>query len=90
MSHVPVMLDPVLRALEPRDGGLYIDCTFGAGGYSRAILEAAYPTAPSPPGVSTGVKPYTRISQDDVREIGRSWRSRRPARQPDRPHRGTG
>ncbi|MEQ8435256.1 MAG: 16S rRNA (cytosine(1402)-N(4))-methyltransferase RsmH [Oceanicaulis sp.] len=41
MSHVPVMLDPVLRALEPRDGGLYIDCTFGAGGYTRAILEAA-------------------------------------------------
>ncbi|MEQ8405751.1 MAG: 16S rRNA (cytosine(1402)-N(4))-methyltransferase RsmH [Oceanicaulis sp.] len=41
MSHVPVMLDPVLRALEPRDGGLYVDCTFGAGGYTRAILEAA-------------------------------------------------
>lgn len=41
MSHVPVMLDPVLHALEPRDGGLYIDCTFGAGGYTRAILEAA-------------------------------------------------
>lgn len=41
MAHVPVMLDEVLHALEPRDGGLYIDCTFGAGGYSRAVLGAA-------------------------------------------------
>ena len=39
--HIPVMLDEVLHALEPRDGGLYIDGTFGAGGYSRAILSAA-------------------------------------------------
>ncbi len=39
--HIPVMLDEVLAALTPRDGGLYIDATFGAGGYSRAILEAA-------------------------------------------------
>jgi len=41
MSHIPVMLDEVLGALTPRDGGLYIDATFGAGGYSRAILGAA-------------------------------------------------
>lgn len=39
--HIPVMLDEVLAGLQPRDGGLYIDATFGAGGYSRAILEAA-------------------------------------------------
>ena len=39
--HIPVMLDEVLTALEPRDGALYIDGTFGAGGYSRAILSAA-------------------------------------------------
>jgi 16S rRNA (cytosine1402-N4)-methyltransferase len=35
------MLAQVLATLSPRDGGIYVDGTFGAGGYSRAILEAA-------------------------------------------------
>lgn len=39
--HVPVMLREVLSQLAPKDGALYIDGTFGAGGYTRAILEAA-------------------------------------------------
>jgi 16S rRNA (cytosine1402-N4)-methyltransferase len=39
--HLPVMLREVLSQLSPRDGGIYIDGTFGAGGYSRAILDAA-------------------------------------------------
>jgi 16S rRNA (cytosine1402-N4)-methyltransferase len=39
--HIPVLLDAVLSALEPHDGGVYIDGTFGAGGYTRAILDAA-------------------------------------------------
>ncbi len=40
-GHVPVLLSSVLEALQPKDGEIYIDGTFGAGGYTRAILEAA-------------------------------------------------
>ncbi len=39
--HMPVMLEEVLSALAPADTGLYIDATFGNGGYSGAILSAA-------------------------------------------------
>ncbi len=36
--HVPVLLDEVLAALDPRPGELIVDATFGAGGYTRALL----------------------------------------------------
>ena len=39
--HIPVMLDEVICALAPADNGLFIDATFGNGGYSRAILSSA-------------------------------------------------
>jgi len=38
-AHKPVMLDRVLAAIAPRDGAIYVDGTFGAGGYSRAIAS---------------------------------------------------
>jgi len=40
MPHVPVLLDEVLGALAPLAGARIVDGTFGAGGYSRALLEA--------------------------------------------------
>lgn len=40
-SHIPVLLSEVVAALAPRDGGIYVDGTFGAGGYSRALLAGA-------------------------------------------------
>jgi 16S rRNA (cytosine1402-N4)-methyltransferase len=39
--HVPVLGREVLAWLNPREGGIYVDATFGAGGYSRAILDTA-------------------------------------------------
>ncbi len=39
--HTPVLLSAALKALGAADGERYIDCTFGAGGYSRAILQSA-------------------------------------------------
>ncbi|MGE0339404.1 MAG: 16S rRNA (cytosine(1402)-N(4))-methyltransferase RsmH [Xanthobacteraceae bacterium] len=39
--HLPVMLREVVSSLKPKDGGKYIDATFGAGGHTRALLEAA-------------------------------------------------
>ena len=39
--HIPVMITEVLDALALFDGGVYLDGTFGAGGYAQAILDAA-------------------------------------------------
>jgi 16S rRNA (cytosine1402-N4)-methyltransferase len=39
--HIPVLGSQAVEQLRPRDGGVYVDATFGAGGYSRAILEIA-------------------------------------------------
>ena len=38
--HIPVLGKEVLAWLEPHEGGIYVDATFGAGGYSGAILDA--------------------------------------------------
>ena len=38
--HVPVLLDEVIAALKPAPGELIVDGTFGAGGYTRALLGA--------------------------------------------------
>ncbi len=39
--HKPVMLEEVLQYLEPQSGKTFLDCTFGGGGHTRALLETA-------------------------------------------------
>ncbi len=40
-DHLPVLITEVIDALSPVDGDVFLDGTFGAGGYSRALLEAS-------------------------------------------------
>jgi 16S rRNA (cytosine1402-N4)-methyltransferase len=40
-EHHPVLVVEVVEALSPKSGAVYLDATFGRGGYSRAILDAA-------------------------------------------------
>jgi len=39
VKHYPVMLNHILSIISPQHGGTFIDCTFGGGGYSKAILN---------------------------------------------------
>ena len=38
-SHFPVMLNEVIKICSPENGGSFVDCTFGGGGYSEEILK---------------------------------------------------
>ncbi len=38
-THYPVMLSEVIKISSPSQGGLFVDCTFGGGNYSNALLE---------------------------------------------------
>ena len=37
--HVPVLLEACLDLLKPARGGVFVDCTLGAGGHARAVLD---------------------------------------------------
>ena len=57
--HIPVMLNEVIKISSPLNGGVYIDCTFGGGGYSKQLLKFS----------KTIVKGLDRDSE--VKEIGK-------------------
>jgi len=44
MAHQPVLYQEIINALQPRDGGFYIDGTVGAGGHAAGILGASAPS----------------------------------------------
>ena len=59
-AHIPVLRDEVLSSLSPQDTDTILDGTFGAGGYSRAILESSkavvYAIDRDPSAISNGRK----------------------------------
>ncbi|NVD45895.1 16S rRNA (cytosine(1402)-N(4))-methyltransferase RsmH [Qipengyuania atrilutea] len=58
--HIPVLLDEVIAALDPRPGDVMIDATFGAGGYTRALLDH-------------GVTVHAFDRDPDAISAGREW-----------------
>ena len=66
--HVPVLVDEVMTALQPRRGGHFVDCTVGLGGHAAAILEKI-----STSGRLLGIDAdpeAIRISQDKLSDYG--------------------
>ncbi|TMM48798.1 16S rRNA (cytosine(1402)-N(4))-methyltransferase RsmH [Qipengyuania marisflavi] len=59
--HVPVLLDEVVAALDPQAGDVIIDATFGAGGYTRALLDR-------------GATVHAFDRDPDALASGRDWR----------------
>ncbi|QZD94833.1 16S rRNA (cytosine(1402)-N(4))-methyltransferase RsmH [Qipengyuania gelatinilytica] len=59
--HIPVLLDEVIEALDPQPGDVLIDATFGAGGYTRALLER-------------GATVHAFDRDPDAIASGRTWR----------------
>lgn len=59
--HIPVLLDEVVAALNPREGDVIVDATFGAGGYTRALLDR-------------GATVHAFDRDPDAIASGRTWR----------------
>ncbi len=59
-GHVPVLLDEVIAALNPSEGDVIVDATFGGGGYTRALLDR-------------GATVHAFDRDPDAINLGRGW-----------------
>lgn len=62
LSHIPVLLEEVLKYLQPRPGGQYVDGTLGGGGHTEAILEQCAP-AGRVLGIDTDAQALERVGK---------------------------
>ena len=67
-KHFPVMLKQVLSIISPQHGGTFIDCTFGGGGYSKAILDF--------PGTKVLAIDRDKLTQDFAEQIKKKFPNR--------------
>ena len=69
--HIPVLLDEVIAALAPQPGAVIIDATFGAGGYTRRLLDAGvcvHAFDRDPDAIAAGAS-WTEVTQDPPRLV---------------------
>ena len=86
--HIPVLLDEVLDALAPQPGDVIVDATFGAGGYTRAFLDAGatvHAFDRDPDAIAAGRelarnRARTRRGWCSIRGASRKWSPRSPRR----------
>ncbi len=69
-QHIPVMMEEVLRYLQPRPGGYYIDGTVGGGGHTAALLERSAPNG-RVLGIDTDAKALARVKARLADEVER-------------------
>ena len=67
-QHVPVMLEEVLKFLQPGPGGFYIDGTLGSGGHTEAILEQSAPDG-EVVGIDTDPQALARVGERLARMV---------------------
>ena len=61
-GHIPVLLEEVLKYLQPRTGGQYVDGTLGGGGHTEAILERSAPNG-RVLGIDTDAQALERVGK---------------------------
>ena len=67
-GHIPVMLEEVIKFLQPKTNGQYIDGTLGGGGHTRALLERSYPGG-RVLGIDSDAQALERVEESFAEEV---------------------